>query len=110
MERERVVIAIIAAVAFGSFGAQAADKLTFKSVTVDLPAGDRMFPEGPEIDAADNNCLACHSAGMVLTQPALPRAVWAAEIDKMRNIYKAPIDAKDVDAILDYLDSIKGAK
>jgi hypothetical protein len=105
-----VMIAMVAAVGIASFGAQAADKLTLRSVTVDLPAGDRMFPEGPEVDAATNNCLACHSAGMVLTQPALPKAVWAAEIDKMRNIYKAPIDAKDVDAILDYLDSIKGAK
>jgi hypothetical protein len=108
--REMVATAIVAAIGIASFGAQAADKLTLKSVTVDLPAGDRMFPEGPDVDAANNNCLACPSAGMILTQPALRKAMWAAEIDKMRNIYKAPIDAKDVDAILDYLDSIKGAK
>ena len=110
MAREIVVIAIITAVGFASFDARAADKLTLKSVTVDLPAGDRMFPEGPDVDAVNNNCLACHSAGMVLTQPPLPKAAWAAEIDKMRNTYKAPIEANDVDAILDYLVSIKGAK
>jgi hypothetical protein len=46
---------------------------------------------------------------MVLNQPALPKAEWQAEVDKMRATYKAPIDAKDVDAILDYLVSIKGA-
>jgi hypothetical protein len=69
-----------------------------------------MFPGGPDADAINNNCLACHSAGMVLNQPALPKTEWEAEVDKMRAAYKAPIDAKDVDAILDYLVSIKGVK
>jgi hypothetical protein len=40
--------------------------------------------------------------------PALSKAEWEAEVDKMRAAYKAPIDAKDVNAILDYLVSIKG--
>jgi len=88
--------------------AQAA--LVFKSVTVDLPAGDRVFPGGVAADAINNNCLACHSAGMVLNQPTLPRAQWDAEVIKMHTAYKAPIDPKDVDAILDYLVSIKSAK
>ncbi len=44
---------------------------------------------------------------MVLNQPALPMTQWHAEVDKMRTAYKAPIDAKDVDAILDYLVSVK---
>ena len=68
-----------------------------------------MFPDGPGADAINNNCLACHSAGMVLNQPSLPKAVWEAEVEKMRATYKAPIDATDVDAILAYLVSIKGA-
>jgi hypothetical protein len=33
-----------------------------------------------------------------------------AEVIKMRTAYKAPIDPKDVDAILDYLVSIKSLK
>jgi hypothetical protein len=41
-------------------------------------------------------------------QPALPKTEWEAEVDKMRVAYNAPIDAKDVDAILDYVISIKG--
>ena len=105
----RKMLPITLAVALASLGTQAADKLTLKSVNVDLPAGDRMFPDGPGADAANENCLACHSAGMVLNQPALPKAAWEAEVAKMRNTYKAPIDDKDVDAILQYLISIKGA-
>ena len=70
-----------------------------KSTSVELPAGDSLFPGGSSADAINNNCLACHSADMVLNQPALPKAEWAAEVQKMRAAYKAPIDAKDVDAI-----------
>ena len=105
----RRLLPITLAVALASLGTQATDKLTLKSVNVDLPAGDRMFPDGPGASVADDNCLACHSAGMVLNQPVLPKAVWEAEVDKMRNVYKAPIDDKDVDAIVHYLISIKGA-
>jgi mono/diheme cytochrome c family protein len=69
-----------------------------------------MFPNGPGADAINNNCLACHSADMVLNQPAMSKVRWQAEVDKMRTAYKAPIDPKDVDAILDYLVSVKGEK
>jgi len=57
-----------------------------------------------------HNCLACHSADMVLNQPAMSKVRWQAEVDKMRTAYKAPIDPQDVDAILDYLVSVKGEK
>jgi hypothetical protein len=80
-----------------------------RSVTVDLPDSDRVFPDGPGADAINNNCLVCHSAGMVLNQPALPKAAWAAEVNKMINAYKAPVDPGDVDAIVDYLTRLKGA-
>jgi cytochrome c5 len=109
MTRRMLPIAIAAAVGFTSFGTQAADKLTLKSVSIELPAGDRTFSDGPGADAMNNNCLACHSAGMVLNQPALPKAEWEAGVEKMRTAYQAPIDAKDVGAILDYLVAIRGA-
>src|ERR1700760_3167234 len=68
----------------------AADGITsFKSVNVDLPFGDRMFA-GPGADVVNNNCLACPSVGMVMTQPPLSRQTWEAEVAKMRNVYKAP--------------------
>jgi len=80
--------------------------MTLHSLSVDLPNGDRTFPGGAEADAINNNCLACHSAGMVLTQPAVSRALWQAEVDKMRNFYKAPVAAADVPAIVDYLSKL----
>ncbi len=83
------------------------DKIPLKSTTVDLPAGDSQFP-GPGAEAINGNCLACHSADMVLNQPAFPRATWDAEVHKMISTYKAPVDAKDVGAIVDYLVRTKG--
>ena len=85
------------------------DQLHVKSTTVDLPASDALFPGGTKADAINNNCLACHSADMVLNQPVVPRATWEAEVHKMINVYKAPIDDADVPAIVDYLTSTKGA-
>jgi len=42
-----------------------------------------------------------------LTQPHLSRAEWQSEVDKMRNIYKAPIAAEDVVEIVDYLAGLR---
>jgi hypothetical protein len=93
-----------------SFVARAATPFELKSVKIDLPDSDRMFPDGPRSEAINNNCLACHSAGMVLNQPELSKQAWVAEVNKMISAYKAPIDPKDAGAIVDYLVSIKGVK
>jgi cytochrome c5 len=76
--------------------------VTLRSVTVDFPNRDRQF-EGLGADVVNNNCLTCHSAGMILTQPRLPRAVWQVEVEKMRDTFKATVDAEDVPAIVDFL-------
>ncbi|SRR6266851_6047800 len=83
---------------------------TLRSLSIDLPNGERTFPGGADANAINNNCLACHSAGMVLTQPTVSRAVWQAEVDKMRKFYKAPVTAADVPAIVDYLAKLADRK
>jgi len=88
---------------------RATPPLTLKSVKVELPDSGRMFP-GPGSDAVNNNCLACHSAGMVLNQPVMPKAAWQAEVNKMIRVYKAPVAEENVASIVDYLTSIKGEK
>jgi sulfite dehydrogenase (cytochrome) subunit B len=77
----------------------------FKPVTMDLPPDAANFPDGPNVKTVNQNCLACHSADMVLDQPLLPKATWAAEVTKMRNVYKAPITDADAALIVDYLAS-----
>ena len=78
---------------------------TLRSVSVDFPDLGRLVPGGDKADAINNNCLACHSAGMLLTQPRLSRDQWQSEVDKMRNFYNVPVAAEDVPAIVDYLAS-----
>jgi hypothetical protein len=80
---------------------------TLKTESVDFPDSDAMF-SGPGSDAINNNCLSCHSANMVLNQPALSKEAWATEVHKMITVYKAPIDPGDVDAIVGYLARTKG--
>jgi hypothetical protein len=90
--------------------ARAAAPFELKPVKIDLPDSDKMFPDGPGADAINNNCLACHSAGMVLNQPTLSKEAWTEEVHKMINNYKAPVAPEDVAAIVDYLTALKGAK
>ena len=84
--------------------------VTLRSVSVDFPDPGRMFPGGDKANAVNNNCLACHSAGMVLTQPSMSRAAWQDEVNKMRETYKAPVAEADVPAIVDYLAGLNQAQ
>jgi cytochrome c553 len=77
--------------------------VTLRSVSTNFPRSDSIFPGGRAADAINNDCLICHSAGMVLDQAKLSRAAWQAEIEKMRDTYKAPFGTEDIPAILDYL-------
>ena len=76
---------------------------TFKPLSLDMPPDAAQFPDGPNVKIVNQNCLACHSAEMVLDQPLLPRATWTAEVTKMRNVYKAPVGETDAALIVDYL-------
>jgi len=78
-----------------------------KSLKLDVPTSDAMFP-GPGSDAINNNCLACHSADHVLNQPSLSRTAWQEVVDKMIRAYKAPVSPDDAKAIVDYLVRTKG--
>jgi cytochrome c5 len=109
MSRMIFILALLSAASNAAPALSAASPLTLKSVSVDLPDRGTMF-SGAGSDVVNNNCLACHSAGMVLNQPALSAAAWQAEAEKMLHVYKAPIDEKDVPAIVEYLVRIKGAK
>jgi len=76
-------------------------------VTIDLPADTSPYPDlgpgKPAADAMNANCLGCHSASMVLTQPRLTEAEWRGEIAKMRSVYKAPVPESDDAAIAAWL-------
>jgi hypothetical protein len=109
MPKQFLAIGCLIAAMLASTPAWVEQLPVIKSTTVDLPSGDGVFPGGASADAINNNCLACHSAEMVLNQPVLPKATWEAEVRKMITVYRAPIEEADVPAIVDYLASTKGA-
>lgn len=75
--------------------------IAIHSVSVELPVSQSSFPPGPGSELT-GKCLICHSAGMVLKQPALTQAEWTAEINKMRTTYGAPIDDSEVATLSAY--------
>jgi cytochrome c5 len=77
-------------------------------VSVELPANEEPFPPGIGADIASSQCLICHSAGMILTQPPLKKDEWRAEIMKMRSAFGAPIPENQVDGLSEYLKNING--
>jgi hypothetical protein len=89
-------IALIGAVvATGSFAA---------SLKIDLPNEAATLKPGPGADVANGQCLICHSAEYITTQPRdKPLAFWKAEVEKMRKVYGAPIPDDQVDVVADYL-------
>jgi cytochrome c5 len=92
------------------FAGHAAPLTTLKSVKLDVPTSDATVPPGPGADAVNNNCLACHSADHLTTQPSLSRDAWDEVVHKMITAYKAPISQQDATAIVDYLARTKGTK
>ena len=60
----------------------------------ELPAGDMQ-------QKATTACLECHEA-RIIVQQRLSKAVWSKEVDKMVK-WGAVVDAKDRDALIDYL-------
>ena len=88
---------------------QATTITTLRSLKLDVPTGDAMFPAGPGSDQINNNCVACHSADHVLNQPSLSRGAWQEVVNKMITAYKAPVSPDDAKAIVDYLVRTKGA-
>jgi cytochrome c553 len=108
MPRHALATALLTGAVLAPTSAWVQNLTTLKSENVDLPLSDRQFT-GSGADAINNNCLACHSADMVLNQPAFPKATWEAEVHKMINAYKAPVAEGDVAPIVVYLMQIKGA-
>jgi len=91
-----------------SVASQAAPIKELKSLPLEMPSADKMFPAGPGADQMNSNCLTCHSEDHVMNQPSLNKEGWEEVVHKMVVAYKAPITPEDQEAIVDYLVRVKG--
>jgi mono/diheme cytochrome c family protein len=94
----RALLIAVAGLALGSAGAA--------PISYTLPDETAAFKPGPNLEVAQNNCTACHSADYIQAQPRGPKFkkdFWQAEVTKMIKVYGAPIDEADVGKIVEYL-------
>jgi hypothetical protein len=60
--------------------------------------------DGPARETVEVSCSGCHSLDyIVMNSPFLDRSKWEATVKKMIGPFGAPIEDKDVAAIVDYL-------
>ncbi len=94
------ILGLAAALAFSIASVSA------KPLTIELPADTATFKPGPNLDTVQGNCASCHSPDYVVTQPRDvkdKKAFWTVEVNKMINLYGAPIQKDDVPKIVEYL-------
>lgn len=98
---------ILAAVIGGALGIGVGfgiDLAAARPLTYQLPDETATLRSGPGVEAAQNNCLSCHSVDYITMQPPKKgKAFWEAEVTKMIKVYHAPIGEEDAKAITDYL-------
>ncbi len=90
-----------------------ATTLSAQAVEITLPQETAAFRQStmPGYVAALRNCMICHSAQYVLTQPpTLPRSYWEATVKKMKMSFGAPFPEEDIPIMVDYLVKTYGAE
>ncbi len=82
------------------------DKSSVHSIT--LPLTEVKLKPGPGSEKASTLCNICHSLEYITMQPALPQAIWSAEVNKMIKVMGAPINEEDAKVITEYLSTAYG--
>jgi mono/diheme cytochrome c family protein len=101
MNRKTIVAMAFAVLGVGMGGSAPA---ATKSITLPPDGVQMKASRLPGYAKAQANCVACHSAEYMLYQPpAAPRAYWDAMVQRMKVVFKAPIDDADMPVIVDYL-------
>ncbi|MDR3381395.1 SorB family sulfite dehydrogenase c-type cytochrome subunit [Cupriavidus basilensis] len=83
------------------------------ALEVTLPAETASYKasELPGYRLVQQNCMTCHSAQYVQTQPlSSTRAYWEATVKKMKKPFGAPLKDEDMPAMVDYLVKTYGAE
>lgn len=76
---------------------------------ISFPPETARFKPGPGAELATAQCLICHSADYVSTQPPGTRQSWQASVVKMKEKYGAPIPLDQIPKIVEYLAQNYGA-
>jgi len=89
-------------------GSRPAAVASGKVERITLPNYSGEVPKGPNVQVYEKDCLLCHSARYVTTQPAFSRSTWEKEVKKMVDAYGATVPESDQSKIVDYLVAVRG--
>jgi hypothetical protein len=77
--------------------------------TLVLPAETPVnLPDGEGRAEVMASCVMCHTPRYIENQPRLSRKGWQATVDKMKNVYGAPITSEASPKIVSYLVTTHG--
>jgi len=102
---ERTALRVACAMALASAALCCAPALAVPK-TIVLPADPEPLVASPlpGYAKAQGVCLACHSSEYLRYQPPnAARPYWDAMVKRMKGVFNAPIDDKDMPDIVDYL-------
>jgi sulfite dehydrogenase (cytochrome) subunit B len=109
---QRICALTSLAIVVTSLAAQSQPPATTASSQVEritLPDYSGQIPKGPNMQVYENDCLICHSARYVTTQPGFSRSTWEKEVKKMIDSYGATVPDDDQRKIVEYLVAVRGA-
>ena len=75
-----------------------------------LPPETTKLKPGAGAELITAQCLVCHSADYISTQPRLTRAQWQATVTKMQQKYGAVVLSNNVPRLVEYLTVNYGQK
>jgi hypothetical protein len=101
MKKSLLSLSLGAALSFLMFAATA--PLRSAERKWQLPPEQTKLKPGPGADLVTANCLLCHSADYLSTQPVMNSAAWQAIVVKMREKFGAPLPENKVPDIVNYL-------
>ncbi len=103
MRIKSIFAVLIAGVAFAALLTEAVP------VKITLPPETAKLKEGAGIELVKGQCLLCHSADYISTQPRLTAIAWKATVIKMRDKYGAPIVEDKIETLVQYLTANYGS-
>ncbi len=83
------------------------------ALTIALPTETAVYKPSalPGYELVQRNCMTCHSAQYVASQPATsPRTYWDATVKKMKKPFGATFADADIPAMVDYLTKTYGTE
>lgn len=103
MKMKRNIQNVLAAAGLLAIAAVMGSRLGAEVVSITLPPDTAAFKIAPGSSVVSGQCLTCHSAQYVITQPPLSYKAWLGEVTKMQQKYGASIPTNEIPGIAYYL-------